>query len=273
VAESTDPSEPHGFSGHASLARRLCRVVPSLSTQALRMAYVRSVWIESDSSEFAWAIDAVCEWSKARDKRAQEVMLAFAALLHEPSLRCRIESLRHDAEQGKLGSLGSLLPSGEDSKKEQSRGEVDERHVPDYGYGRPLTLGERKSTARRPSRRQLDRLLADPHPSVILNLLNNSITTEDDVVRLAAKRPLRHEIMKEIARHPKWNVRRRVRLALVLNPGCPPELGIPLVELALRSELRTVMERTEIHPDIRRAALARLGEGRSDAHGDGSKKS
>ena len=39
---------------------------------------------------------------------------------------------------------------------------------------RPLTLGERKSLARQPSRAALARLLRDPHPAVVELLLDNS---------------------------------------------------------------------------------------------------
>ena len=69
--------------------------------------------------------------------------------------------------------------------------------IPDYGRGRPLTLGERKSLARRPDRAMLDRLLHDPHPDVIRRLLRNPRLTEDDVVRLAARRPGRPEVLVE----------------------------------------------------------------------------
>lgn len=241
-------------------ANRLMRVVPSLSTQALRMAFLRAQLQASTPAAAAGALNAVCARAEKADGAAREVMLAFTGLLQEPPLQTWLESLRACVEQQDLEALrrvlrrpkrmGKLLPSAAVAD--------DERRVPDYGKGRSLTLGERKSLARRPSRKMFDRLLTDPHPSVIHNLLNNSITTEDDIVRLAAKRPLRVEIMAEIARHPKWNVRPRVRLALVLNPGCPPELGVPLVGLLMRSELKTVAQLTDVHPEIRAAASERL---------------
>ncbi len=223
------------------------------------MAFVRDALQSSEATVAACALDAVCALGQARNEAASEVLLAFTGLLQEPALSTWVEALRRIAERDELGPLRLHLRAP-DGRTRSAPGAVpdDERRVPDYGRGRTLTLGERKNLARRPSRRLMDRLLADPHPSVIQNLLDNSVTTEDDIVRLAAKRPLRSEIMVEIARHPRWNVRRRVRLALVLNPGCPPDLGVPLVGLLLRSELETLVQITGVHPEIRQAALERL---------------
>ena len=131
------------------------------------------------------------------------------------------------------------------------------------GKGRALTLGERKALARRPSRKAFDKLLLDPHPSVIHNLLTNPLTTEDDIVRLTARRPLASEILREVASHPRWNLRRRVRLAIVLNPSCPADLGVPLVGLLLQSELQIVAEGAETNVDVRQASKDRLREMRS----------
>ncbi|HEX6836473.1 MAG TPA: hypothetical protein VF334_07855, partial [Polyangia bacterium] len=85
--------------------------------------------------------------------------------------------------------------------------------------GRELTLGERKSLARSRRREMLDRLLRDPDESVLTILLGNPRITEDDVVRLAAKRPGRGDVLAEIARSTRWAHRPRVRIALVMNPA------------------------------------------------------
>jgi len=223
------------------------------------MAFVRDFLQKTTPTAAAFVLDAVCARSQGRNTKAEDVLLAFTGLLNESSLDGWFTELRQTAEREGLSSLLSHIRAPAVPDRADARCPADEdRRVPDDGKGRPLTLGERKSFARRPSRVMLDKLLADPHPSVIQNLLNNSVTTEDDVVRLAAKRPLRTKIMAEIARHPRWNVRRRVRLALVLNPGCPPELGVPLVGLLHRSEMETVAQHPGAHPEIRQAAIGRL---------------
>lgn len=130
--------------------------------------------------------------------------------------------------------------------------------VPDYGAGRELTLGERRSLARRPNRRSFDKLLSDPHPFVIRLLLQNPKLTEDDVVRLAARRPARLEVLREISQSLRWLSRSRVRLTVVLNPGTPPEIAIPLLPVCKRTELREVVKATESSLVLRATALELL---------------
>jgi hypothetical protein len=137
----------------------------------------------------------------------------------------------------------------------------EETRVPDYGSGRELTLGERRNLARRANRAAFDRLLADPHPRVIRELLTNPKLTEDDVVRLAARRPARAEILRQLARSPRWLRRSRVRLALLFNPGCPPELSIPLLGLCVRSELDQLVHSPDT-PVVLRATAFELLERR-----------
>jgi hypothetical protein len=126
---------------------------------------------------------------------------------------------------------------------------------PDYGFGRPLTLGERKSLARKPDRALLERLVNDPHPDVIRRLLVNPRLTEDDVVRVAAKRPGRAEVLAAIARDPKWLHRPRIRLALLLNPDMPLDLAVPIAALLRRNELKLVAEYTYIHATLRTVCM------------------
>jgi hypothetical protein len=126
------------------------------------------------------------------------------------------------------------------------------------GTGRTLTLGERKSLARRPDRNVLERLLLDPHPDVIARLLKNPRLTEDDVVRLAARRPGRPDILTAIARDPKWLHRARVRLTLVLNPDTPGALAAPIVGLLVRQELRLVAGATHVPAHVRALCIEHL---------------
>jgi hypothetical protein len=134
----------------------------------------------------------------------------------------------------------------------------EEDRVPDYGLGRPLTLGERKSLARKPSRESTERLLRDPHPDVIRMLLVNPKVTEDDVLVLAARRPCRPDVLTQIARSPRWAHRPRIRIALVLNPDTPLDVTAPLVALLVRQELRLVATSTTVAPAVRALCLEHL---------------
>lgn len=205
----------------------------------------------------ATALERVCLAAEQAEPRSLELLVTIAFVLTEPQAAELAQMLREEAAGRALVALARLLrrPLG----RESSRPEPKEGVVPDYGVGRPLTLGERRALARKPTRAALEKLLADPHPMVIRLLLTNPKVTEDDVVRLAARRLSRAEVLAEIARNSRWALRPRVRMTLILNPTSPVEITVPLVGLLTRAELGEVVRATDVGPVVRGAAHDRLG--------------
>jgi hypothetical protein len=111
--------------------------------------------------------------------------------------------------------------------------------------GRPLTLGERRSAARRGDRFLLDRLLADPDPGVTARLLRNPMLTEREAVRIAAWRPGRPDVLLEVLRCPRWAVRPGVQAALLRNPAMPIAVATRLTLLLPLPKLREVLRDQE----------------------------
>ena len=103
-----------------------------------------------------------------------------------------------------------------------------------------VPLGVRRSLARRNDIGVIERLLGDPDPAVIENLLNNPRITELEVVRMAARSPVREEVLTAIARHPRWGIRHRVRVTLAHNPGTPTGITLGLLHLLLDQELEAL---------------------------------
>ncbi|MBW2274622.1 MAG: hypothetical protein JRG96_15250, partial [Deltaproteobacteria bacterium] len=104
-----------------------------------------------------------------------------------------------------------------------------------------LPLGLRRSLAKGGDPLRLEQLARDSDALVIRNLLRNSRLCEEDVVRIAALRPVAVTTLVEIVASPRWSSRTRVRVALVRNPQCPPELGVKLlgcIPLASLHEMR-----------------------------------
>jgi hypothetical protein len=125
--------------------------------------------------------------------------------------------------------------------------------MPDYGAGRELSVGERKAMARRPSRASFDKLLKDPHPLVIRQLLENPRLTEDDLVRVAARRPANVDALRAIAR-TDWLCRPRVRMSMIHNPGTPSAIAIPLLAVCTRPELDEIRVSSECLELVRETA-------------------
>ena len=237
-------------------ALRLKRVLLSLPELGLRIGWLRDFLANSSDFECATILNALCEDNERAEPQAREAMLVVALMLAARG-ECRLlEQLRAQAEARHLLSLARLVrrappPAVHDRP-------ARELPIPDYGTGRELTVGERKSLARSPNRRAFDKLLKDPHPLVIRQLLENPRLTEDDVVRMTARRPARLEVLEAIAQHSRWLTRARVRLSLLFNPGTPPAIAMPLLAVCTRNELSEVLHHSESSPILRTAALELL---------------
>lgn len=103
-----------------------------------------------------------------------------------------------------------------------------------------VPLGVRRSLARRNDIGLIERLLGDPDPAVLENLLNNPRITELEVVRMAARSPVREAVLTAIARHPRWGIRQRVRVTLAHNPGTPTAITLGLLHLLLDQDLEAL---------------------------------
>ncbi len=125
----------------------------------------------------------------------------------------------------------------------------------DWGTGRPLTLGERKTLARKTDRRVLERALRDPHPSVISEVLLNPKLTEVDVARVCADPKVKPRTIARILSSPRWAARVSVRTAIALNPASPECLVLCLVALLSRPKLRELAADARISDPVRLRAL------------------
>jgi hypothetical protein len=244
----------------AQRAAGLVKATLSLGDGALRAAYVASVVRAWAPAVLAGALDAVCERAEQAEAASREALVAIVDALNGEGMGHVVQRLREEAAGASLLALERLIrhpvrglrvPALTEHQKAREK-------VPEDDKGRPLTLGERKSLARRPDRDTMERLLADPHPAVIHRLLANPRVLEDDVVRLAAKRPGRAEILVEIARSTRWVHRPRVRLALVMNPATPPEIAARIVGLLLRPELALVARSPGVPASVRAVCLEHL---------------
>ncbi len=136
--------------------------------------------------------------------------------------------------------------------------EADDLEIPDYGQGRPLTLGERKSLATVPDRRTIELAMRDPDASVASRVLGNPTLTESDVIRISAKRPQSATVLAEVATHVKWRLRKRVAMALVNNPSLPVPLGLSLLVCLDTQDARNVAVDNRLVEPLREGARALL---------------
>src|SRR5262249_22788963 len=159
----------------------------ALREAALRVAFLRSEIVRTDLHELATALNDLCARAEQADPLAREVLTAITPALSDPELQPRIEQVSTVATEQALWPLARLLrrgrrgrgsrarsaPAGWEQERTTSRhssappppsSQAAERGIVTSSSGRPLTLGERRALARKPSRGSLDKLLSDPHP-------------------------------------------------------------------------------------------------------------
>lgn len=139
---------------------------------------------------------------------------------------------------------------------------LDETPAPDtadlvHADLREVTLGERRSSARRAQGELLRKLLADPDPTVIRNVLANSRITEAAVLAICARRPTTSAALEAVLGSPRWGTRYRVRCALAHNPHLRESAARALL-ICLRSRDLAEIRDDGTLPDARRETASRL---------------
>jgi hypothetical protein len=247
---------------------RFKRALLALSDVRLRIDQLDVHVQSAPAHAVAALLDVVIGESESSEPKAREVLVTIALWAAGFARDVDLEALRQAALSQRLFSLQRVIRRVPASSQAPESGEP---RVPDYGTGRELTLGERRNLARRSDRQGFDALLRDPHPMVVSELLANPKTTEDDVVRLASLRPARVSSIEAIAR-TRWLTRRRVRMSVLLNPGSPARVALPLVGLCTRTELRQLTQGADV-PTILRITAHELAERRPPVFGESARES
>jgi hypothetical protein len=106
-----------------------------------------------------------------------------------------------------------------------------------------ISAGERLALAKRGSSGIAAALLHDPEARIIEAALNSAYMTEMHVVKALMKQESPQQLIDAVCHHPKWNLRREVRAALLRNEKTPLARAVALAEsmssMALREVLRT----------------------------------
>jgi hypothetical protein len=234
-------------------SERVAVVLRSIPQALLRATYLRDYIGDGSDANAARILDALCARGARAESTAREPMMAVVMLLAGLGDDPVLDTLGRHAAELHLPHLGRLLRRAPVTDQE-----APPARVPDYGSGQELSVGERKALARKPSRALFDKLLQDPHPLVIRQLLENPRLTEDDLVRVAARRPGNVEALRAIAQ-TEWLCRPRVRMALIHNPATPSFIAVPLVAACTRPELTEIRGSTECCFAVREIADELLG--------------
>ncbi len=237
-----------------SLAEAWAKKLSQLREHSVQVGWTRSELLRIGAVRAADVLSVVLARAEQREERYAVLLLRVSLALSTPNASALKNSIAAVAHARGQSSLARFFAHAENAlEADQEETPARERDVPDFGKGRPLTLGERKSLARTHDRTLLARVLRDPHPDVIKILLDNPAVVEADVVRLCALRPSRPDVLNEVFLHQRWVLRYRVRLALALNPFTPEEVTLQILPHLSPADLREVRSSSQISARVREA--------------------
>ena len=234
-----------GFTQFENLSRTLSNV----EGNELRVSLVADTLTRLEPGEAIELVRQGYEAARRGESRDQSVFLLLTVALTETSLETLREAIATDASSPELSDL---FPRHDTERPD------DPLRTPDFGQGRPLTLGERKSLARTRDRDLITRVVHDPHAAVIEILLDNPSLTENDVVRLCAKRPIATAVLSSVFGHRRWIFHQRVRNTLVRNPFCPLHIALQLTLTLNAQDQREICRSYDLHDLIRLLARSSL---------------
>jgi len=142
-----------------------------------------------------------------------------------------------------------VFVSPEPKKRPFSKYDFVENRDMDY-----LTLGEKRSMARTRNKDLLDRLIYEPHPLVIRNILENPRMTEHEVLKMVSKRPNNETILSEIFQSEKWLRSYNIKISMIKNPYTPVGIAMVLLYFLKRQDLRAVSRDQSLHELIKETA-------------------
>jgi hypothetical protein len=121
-----------------------------------------------------------------------------------------------------------------------------------------LSSGERMSLARRASGRVVGALLLDPETRVIQTALQNSRLTEAVVIRalMGARSPA--ALVRAVCEHPKWSLRREIRIALLRNEKTPVRFAEEFARTLPVAQVKEILHASRL-PEAVKSNLLRQG--------------
>ena len=101
-------------------------------------------------------------------------------------------------------------------------------------------------------------LIRDTKKNVALTVLRSPAITDKEIATFAANKALHEDVIRSIARTRQWTKAYKVRLALVVNPKCPPRQALSFLKGLHQKDRRNIARNKSVPAFLARAAKTSL---------------
>jgi hypothetical protein len=123
-----------------------------------------------------------------------------------------------------------------------------------------ISSGARLSLARRASGRVAARLLLDPEARVVRVALENPRLTEAMVRQALLRTESATVLVNAVCEHPKWSLRREIRLALLRSEKTPVDCAIEYARTLTPTQLQEVLRGSRLPAFAKSSILSEIRE-------------
>jgi hypothetical protein len=234
------------------------KVLARVSEPSMRALALAEALAQMDDELAAHWLDTVVRGAVAKHAACTAV---YAGMLEPGPLVERLSPERLLRLRDTANSLGLVAAThwlaAAEPQPSPRKGAISERLV--HQDLRRMTLGARRALARRAKGEMLKKLLQDPDPQVVTNLLANPRSTESVALAVASHRPTLSAPLEAVLTVRRFAQRYRVRLALTKNPHLDDAVAARLLVCLDGVDLATIREDGSLSGS-RRLAAQRLLE-------------
>jgi hypothetical protein len=114
-----------------------------------------------------------------------------------------------------------------------------------------ISAGEKLSLARRASGRVAGELLLDAESRIVVAALENPRLTESLVTKALLRNEASSALVRTVCAHPKWSLRREIRIALLRNEHTPVEHAIEFAKSLPNDAVTEILQNSKLPENLK----------------------